>query len=638
MLNSREKELIAYLQKKNDWMKSIQISQELAVSERMIRRYVKNINEFPGLIYSIESSKRGYKLKVKIKDELESFPTNTKLISKKGRIRFILFRLLDSSNTELTSYGLAKELFVSEYTIENNLVSIRKIIKKYSLTVKKKYGTLYIFGEEENKRKLMFDLICEEIQDNSFFGNDTTGLYMDISILEIKDVVKNSLDKNNLYGSNEIIQKLSIYIFVVFYRVDRGDNIRNSELKCIDSTEFNVVSFIVQKLEKYTSTKLDPMEINDIALVFLGNLTSKLYDEKSLEEMLKESENTDIFSIETMIDEVERCYRICLNNDKFKYYLLVLLKNVKKRQLQLSSPINSIIDNVKESSPLIHEISLFIKDKVYNYLNLKLTDYDIEYLMSYIGIFSNINKESKPKINTVLLCPNYYPYSDKIFNLFTEIFEDELYIVGTFNEICEVNELLESVDLIVSLYDRQISNYIPMVNISIFPSHIDILNVRKEIVRIQQGNNKAILSKYIDEFLPEDSLYVAPKETKEMMEVIQFLSTKFIQSKVVDKDFYYMLTKFNPSLDVVYADRLAIPHCIQYTANKTQISLLINKEGIEWNGHCIQFVFLVAINDSDRPFFNNFLELVVNEVANSDKWDKFLKVTSKEELIQLIKE
>lgn len=638
MLNSREKELIAYLQKKNDWMKSIQISQELAVSERMIRRYVKNINEFPGLIYSIESSKRGYKLKVKIKDELESFPTNTKLISKKGRIRFILFRLLDSSNTELTSYGLAKELFVSEYTIENNLVSIRKIIKKYSLTVKKKYGTLYIFGEEENKRKLMFDLICEEIQDNSFFGNDTTGLYMDISILEIKDVVKNSLDKNNLYGSNEIIQKLSIYIFVVFYRVDRGDNIRNSELKCIDSTEFNVVSFIVQKLEKYTSTKLDPMEINDIALVFLGNLTSKLYDEKSLEEMLKESENTDIFSIETMIDEVERCYRICLNNDKFKYYLLVLLKNVKERQLQLSSSMNSIIDNVKESNPLIHEISLFIKDKVYNYLNLKLTDYDIEYLMSYIGIFSNINKESKPKINTVLLCPNYYPYSDKIFNLFTEIFEDELYIVGTFNEICEVNELLESVDLIVSLYDRQISNYIPMVNISMFPSHIDILNVRKEIVRIQQGNNKAILSKYIDEFLPEDSLYVAPKETKEMMEVIQFLSTKFIQSKVVDKDFYYMLTKFNPSLDVVYADRLAIPHCIQYTANKTQISLLINKEGIEWNGHCIQFVFLVAINDSDRPFFNNFLELVVNEVANSDKWDKFLKVTSKEELIQLIKE
>lgn len=638
MLNSREKELIVYLQKKNDWVKSIQIAQELAVSERMIRRYVKNINELPGLIYSIESSKRGYKLKVKIKDELESFPTDTKLISKKGRIKFILFRLLDSSNTELTSYGLAEELFVSEYTIENNLVSIRKIIKKYSLTVKKKYGNLYIFGEEKNKRKLMFDLICEEIQDNSFFGNYTTGLYMDISILEIKDVIKNSLDKNNLYGSNEIIQKLSIYTFVVFYRVARGDNIRNSELKCIDSTEFNVVSFIVQKLEKYTSTKLDPMEINDITLMFLGNLTSKLYDENSLEEILKESENTDIFSIETMIDEVERCYRVCLNNDKFKYYLLVLLKNVKERQLQLSNPVNSIIDNAKESSPLIHEISLFIKDKVYNYLNLKLTDYDIEYLMSYIGIFSNINKESKPKINTVLLCPDYYPYSDKMFNLFTEIFEDELYIVGTFNEICEVNELLESVDLIVSLYDRQISNYIPMINISIFPSYIDILNVRKEIVRIQQGNNKAILSKYIDEFLPEDSLYVAPKETKEMIEVIQFLSTKFIQSKVVDKNFYYMLTKFNPLLDVVYADRLAIPHCIQYTANKTQISLLINKEGIEWNGHCIQFVFLVAINDSDRPFFNNFLELVVNEVANSDKWDKFLKVTSKEELIQLIKE
>lgn len=638
MLNSREKELIAYLQKKNDWVKSIQISQELAVSERMIRRYVKNINEFPGLIYSIESSKRGYKLKVKIKDELESFPTNTKLISKKGRIRFILFRLLDSSNTELTSYGLAEELFVSEYTIENNLVSIRKIIKKYSLTVKKKYGTLYIFGEEENKRKLMFDLICEEIQDNSFFGNYTTGLYMDISILEIKDVIKNSLDKNNLYGSNEIIQKLSIYIFVVFYRVARGDNVRNNKLKCIDSTEFNVVSFIVQKLEKYTSTKLDPMEINDITLMFLGNLTSKLYDENSLEEMLKESENTDIFSIETMIDEVERCYRVCLNNDKFKYYLLVLLKNVKERQLQLSSPMNSIIDNAKESSPLIHEISLFIKDKVYNYLNLKLTDYDIEYLMSYIGIFSNINKENKPKINTVLLCPDYYPYSDKMFNLFTEIFEDELYIVGTLNEICEVNELLESTDLIVSLYDRQISSYIPMINISIFPSYTDILNVRKEIVRIHQENNKAILSKYIDEFLPEESLYVAPKETKEMIEVIQFLSTKFIQSKVVDKNFYYMLTKFNPLLDVVYADRLAIPHCIQYTANKTQISLLINKEGIEWNGHCIQFVFLVAINDSDRPFFNNFLELVVNEIANSDKWDKFLKVTSKEELIQLIKE
>ncbi|EUJ33736.1 transcription antiterminator [Listeria floridensis FSL S10-1187] len=60
MANENKKRLMEFLASQENWVKALEIGAYLGISERMVRKYIKLINEESG--HSILSSHLGYKL------------------------------------------------------------------------------------------------------------------------------------------------------------------------------------------------------------------------------------------------------------------------------------------------------------------------------------------------------------------------------------------------------------------------------------------------------------------------------------------------------------------------------------------------------------------------------------------------
>ena len=61
-------------------------------------------------------------------------------------------------------------VFISGYSIDNDLKKIRRMISSYSsLKIVRNKNTIYLVGDEADKRKLYKDLLTEETKGNFTF-------------------------------------------------------------------------------------------------------------------------------------------------------------------------------------------------------------------------------------------------------------------------------------------------------------------------------------------------------------------------------------------------------------------------------------------------------------------------------------
>ncbi|MGL5687063.1 MAG: BglG family transcription antiterminator [Vagococcus fluvialis] len=637
MLNKNEELLIYYLNKKNDWIKSIEFSKILGVSQRMIRKYVKNINDNHEINYSIISSNKGYLIQQEISNEEQEIIVPD---TKKDRIRFILYKLLTIKNSSIHLNKLADQLYVSEFTIENYIVDIKEYISEFQIELKRKRGFLSIEGSEKQKRYLMRKIMSEEIKATNFFGDKDVELDINIRKSEIQEIVRAESKKQKYFINEYMLNNISFHIMIAIYRLSEGNVIEkdNSTINYEQTLEYTIAKEIGKKIQSKTNILINDSEIYNIGLLLRGNISLINFDQLSLSEIEKELADGHAELLNSIIDLVYENYYVDLSNEEFKIQFLLHLKNLLLRTAKKQNSKNPLITDIKNSYPLVYDISVFISNELNKFFKIELSEDEIAYIALHVGTSLELQEREVKEINTLVICPKYYSIDQQIINKLKNHFGEEINIKRVITKENEIKYLDTNFDLIIST-----SSQIKALNtrnstfiyVKPFLSDKDIEYIRKEISTIKQQKNKKELRSYLETYLPP-TLFFKNIKLKDRKKVLDFLNQEFISKKIVDGNFLNEILKRESLSSTAFNNSIAMPHTINYNARKTKIGILMDEDSITWGDSNVQIVCIIAVNKEDNKFFGEFFQLLIEALSEIENVNKMLQTTTHQEFIDCV--
>lgn len=212
-----ERDIIEYLLKENNWVSSEQILRFLNVSLRTLRSRVKEINAETQIIVS---SKKGYCIPYKYIDIAKQKINDGNSIEDYNDLKrhdFIVKRLV-FANKSIDMYSLAEELFISDSTLNSDLNSVRKILRKYDLSLVKNNDFISIEGKENKIRKLISDVVYNEAKEGLLSLNIISDTFPNYKVLELRKIIIEELAKCDLSTSDYNLLSIILHFCIIFER------------------------------------------------------------------------------------------------------------------------------------------------------------------------------------------------------------------------------------------------------------------------------------------------------------------------------------------------------------------------------------------------------------------------------------
>ncbi len=167
-MTNRKEQLLGLLKKQNGWITARELSQILNVSDRTIRSDVNSINSEHTNPLIESNIRQGYRLAPEAIALPHSRKTDTGSIPQTPaeRKNYIIKQLLVCRDRIRVS-NLMDELYISEYTLENDLKNVRKSIGAYpDLEIQRCGNLLSLQGPEESIRELYKAMMLDETHRN----------------------------------------------------------------------------------------------------------------------------------------------------------------------------------------------------------------------------------------------------------------------------------------------------------------------------------------------------------------------------------------------------------------------------------------------------------------------------------------
>ena len=201
MQNKRQEQLLALLAERRDYMTSRQLAEILQVSDRTIRSDVEAINRRSSPPPIESNVRQGYRLNPEAAvlppaSELDAGIQKDQLLQTPGdRCIYIIHKLLFEAR-ELNLTVLQGQIYVSGYSIENDLKRIRRMLEPYAnLKLVRSRECISLKGDEASKRRFYRDLLVAEVQENFLNLNTLAHLYRSFDLIEVKDIFVEVLEE-----------------------------------------------------------------------------------------------------------------------------------------------------------------------------------------------------------------------------------------------------------------------------------------------------------------------------------------------------------------------------------------------------------------------------------------------------------
>ncbi|HOJ02037.1 MAG TPA: HTH domain-containing protein, partial [Anaerolineaceae bacterium] len=368
MTISKEIQLISFLLNQGSWVTTSVISDYLELSPRSVSTYISELNKkYDGLILS---SNKGYRiLKDKACAILNAISTRRIPSNYEERKKYILEKILLSQQFPTIDF-LSDRLCVSPSTLQNEISKLRSELSDFHLHLRIKNNKLSIIGLDRDKRRLVLDLINEELENSSFSLESIQDLFVTTDLKRIKKIVTNAL-KNNEYFLDEYSLLNYILHIAVFIELKGNNYIANAK-------DHNALRINFRKVTSPHVCKIIEEIFSEIKLAYGGDFTIEDFSEVSLSMMtsavsnnlgklhMDQLEELVGREIEKLLFEIVRSvrstYSIDLKEDGFMIRFAFHLKNVIKRVENNIKLRNSEFKSIKSDFPLIYVIAVFISN------------------------------------------------------------------------------------------------------------------------------------------------------------------------------------------------------------------------------------------------------------------------------------
>ena len=639
-MKKKEQELLNYLSEFNKPIRSAEIANALDISVRSVKNYVHNINSLYGKNI-ILSSRNGYELNLQnnyslvLTNSSEQIPQTLE-----ERSFFIIKQLVLNHSAQIEIFDLCDSLCVSYSTIKSIISKMNKTYSSYDLEFYCEHDCVRIKGDEINKRKLLSYIINEESKSSIMNVNVLKNNFASIDVEKLQNIIFTTFKKYNYYLNDFSSMNLLLHLLIIVDRELNGNELNDgqNEVSIDNQDELNFLNEFIAQLETTFEISINKYERFEIYMLFKTNANFSIEDSsKKLKELVGDN---IIELIDKYVENINNIYMVDLSSKAFKTPFTLHLKNLLLRAQSGKYTSNPMAETIKNNSPLIFDIAIYISLDLAERFNIKINEDETAFLAMHIGSEIERQADNKDKIPVAILCPNYHNMADQIMNSLMLNFGNQLNMVGSIhneNDFYTLNNpvsiLFTTIPVTTKIINTNTNEPLDVVLISPLNLKSQFSIIQNAILQAQEKYRDRKLKVKFNDFF-EQSLFVVDSKLKNKKQVLTKLCDCLLVQNYVDTNFEESVYKRENAAGTAFGN-VAIPHSIEMNAIKTSIAVAISKEGIQWNSNIVHIVLLLAINKADRRSFRALYESlislfsedkVIQEIRNCTSFDEFKSI------------
>lgn len=634
----RLNEILNYIEK-HDYVSSDRVAGKFHVTPRTIRGDIQEINKVLNTHGASIKLKRkfGYYIDVtdppaygQFKESLEAASADTmELESSHDRIRYILSTLLFAADY-ISPDQIMETVFISKYTLNNYLKTIKRILDRYDLEcISKLSSGIKIIGKEEDKRRCIMAHVITSDNDIYITGftRDERLLFQEVNLDDLKQITLDVLKKRSIDISDYNLKNLIIHLALMITRVRSNHYVTVADIE----TDFSIMAIInslcgeieshydiaVSKGEKLymylhmvSNTHMEATDIDDVWL--------KHCIDESLEIIYKN------YSFDLRQDDV-------LLTNLFRHMKSIFIS--KSLGLNIRNPL---LNTIKNNYSLAFEITLTAFSQVFDTPPFTLNEEDVGYVAVHICAAMEIfiSKGLKKK-NVILVCGNGQAALRMLEARLMMSFEGHIQIVRTvsYNEYINLDkESLSHADCAISTSPLN-DGILPNITVDFALKNKDIEAIARFLTTID------VTEKEKKSGFFQKELFFKLSHVSDKKELLAMLCERLAEKDIVEEDFIASVLEREKLGRTNMNELFALAHPMSLCAKDTKVAVAILKKPLVWGydewgqAETVQIVFLLAIKQEMQKDLVHLYDSMIEIVNNTKLQQRLISADSFEEFI-----
>ena len=620
MLTKRQNMIMTIMNNQKDWIVGKDLAKLLNVSDRTIRNDIAAINEFYADTMIESNIRKGYRIQgEKVKRFIEE--TKKEIPETGEERRWLILKTLVEHN-QVNIYQLADQMCISEFSLENDMNKIRKLLDNYQgLKVIRQSNMLQLSGGEREKRHLYEELISYKISGNLWNLNKVAENFMRFDLLKVKELLKDIFEEFH-YQMNEVrIPTLLIHVGVILERNFACHFLKEDEEQQgkYGREEYEISRHFFEKIGARLSLQVREAEICDFAIYLEHGKRKGYCEEEQLQGLASDL-------VQHIIVEIREHFDIDFSEDcEFRLGLEVHTVSLLKRHYANVEIDHTCLEEVKRKYPLIFEMGVWVCKIMEEHLNIIISENEISFIALHLGsAYERANL--RRKYRCLLICPHNQTVKDLCIQKIVNRFQDRMEIVGCMSYFEESLIREKNLDLILTTQPVAHALDIETTEISMFFAHTDEAAVFQTLNRLDQIRYRNNFQFFILNLIREE-IFTANMAVEEPEKIISDMCDKLYARGYVKENFKEGVLKRERLSPTSFFHGFAIPHNMSHQETiHSAISTAILKQPVQWGSYEVRFVLLLAITEENRNFLKIFFDWLDDIVSNPEKFARLLEV------------
>lgn len=608
---------IIELLSKEEYVTANTLANELEVSDKTVRKFIKEINEMLTNKGATIESKYGYGfiLKINDKNKYQKMISDDEALldfNYNGDIDLEIAQYLLNSNGYVSTDEIAQSLFTSKQTVFIRINKIEKLFNNNNLFIKRRPGYgIKIIGSEIDKRNCFVSIIKKINSEERE---------------KIDCCLKMCLNSDKYRISDLAYDDLTKYIHVMIQRIKSNIIIPNDEI----STNINVEDYI-QEISRQLSIMLEIQFQIKVPKSECKYLSLELCGKQSIVEGYNNTIDSEIMDLANkIIKNIKDSFNIDLSND---LDLLISLCNhltMLKKRLELNvSNNNPMLEDIKKNYGLPYSMALQSCSNIYKAFRKKIKEDEVGYI-ALIFALSLEKKSDISKKSILLVCSTGKSSAQLLKFKYITTFKEYIGLLHVTNLHELENFNVEKYDYIFTTVNIPKPMPIPVVKVGQFLENSEIDSLKKMLT----CNRMADIVNYFPEqlFIPNLKANNKEEAIKKMCKNIE----KHIEFK---EDLFNLVWERENIANTSYGNFVALPHPNKMVINNTTVSVGILNDPIDWNGgNNVQIIFLILVGKQEGYDIKYFYEILSSFIFDKIAVKTLIKKRDFELMINIFRE
>lgn len=633
VLNKRQKDIIAILFENKTWIKGKELAQLVGVSDRTIRSDIDVINKHFDDELIESNMRKGYLMNVDKYAHISSHTKEEIPQTPEQRCMYILKQLLIHEDGINLTF-LQEDIYVSGYSIENDIKRVRNELKKYpSLKLVRVKNYIYLKGEEIDKRHLYKELLARETQGNFLNLNKVAMFYKDFDLVRAVDILIEVLKKYHYSIKESMFSMLILHVGISIERMMNYQfyKTETNKVEIKETIEYQIAKEYYERLQEIMHIEMYEDEICLLALLILNK--SGQYSPHHIQ--IKEDDiNIDDLIYELVTPIEKRLHIEFLNDEDFVSGMKMHLQGLIDRYNQNVIADNLFVQDIKKNYPLVFEMGVSVGKGLEELYNITINESEMGFIALHFGAsYERLNLNNK--LRAVMIIPYDQNFSSLCQKKIETTFSERLEIIDTLYIFEEAEVLTLNPDLLITLTPLTHELDIMTIQVSMFINGDDESTIFQAITKLEKKRFQNKFNQKISQLINPEYFYIdLDKATS--TEVIEYMCDRLYEGGIVDKDFKNGVLKREEMSPTSFVYSFATPHSFSGYVKIPTISVAILKNPIDWGTFKVKLVILLAINEEDNDTLKIFFDWLSNAIGEAGLFSSLLESRNYQEFIQKI--